>query len=117
MTDRKLQDLRRLTTIPRRRGRCFPAALREHIVAWTAERRARGDEWCALSRELGIAAATLQRWATPRPGPTLSLRPIDVIAVSADASAPRTVTTVTPSGLRIEGVPLADTITLLRELT
>jgi hypothetical protein len=114
MTDRKLQDLRRrLDTIPRGRGRRFPAALRERIVAWTAERRARGDEWCELSRELGIPAGTLKRWTTPSPEGPFSLRPVDVID---DEPPGRTVTIVAPSGLRVEGVTIADAITILRGL-
>lgn len=114
MMDRKLQDLRRrLDTIPRGRGRRFPAALRERIVAWTAERRACGEGWCELSRELGIPAGTLKRWTTPFLEGPLSLRPVDVIN---DAPPGRTVTIVAPSGLRIVGVTIADTITILRGL-
>jgi hypothetical protein len=113
MTDRELQDLRRrLGTIPRGRGRRFPADVRERIVAWAAERRVRGDWWCELSRELGVPARTLKRWATPRPGRAVSLRPVDVI----DERPVRTVTIVSPSGLRIEGVTIADAITILRGL-
>jgi hypothetical protein len=90
------------------------AALRERIIAWTAERRARGDEWCELSRELGVAAATLQRRAAARPERALSLRPVDVIDMSDDEPSARTVTVVSPSGLRVEGVTVADAITIVR---
>lgn len=79
---------------------------------WTAARRARGDLWCELSRELGIPARTLARWTTTRPGHALALRPVDVI----DEPSVRTVTVVSPSGLRIEGVTITDAITLLRGL-
>lgn len=111
MTDREFQDLRRrLGAIPRGRGRRFPATLRERIITWAAERRARGDWWCELSRELGVPARTLKRWATPRFECALSLRPVDVI----DAPPIRTVTIVSPSGLRIEDVTIADAIAILR---
>lgn len=114
MMDRKLQDLRRrLDTIPRGRGRRFPAVLRERIVAWTVERRARGDGWCELSREIGIPAGTLKRWATPSFEGTVPLRPVDVIG---DEPSGRLVTLVAPSGLRVEGVTVADAITILRGL-
>jgi transposase len=114
MTDRELQDLRRrLGTLPRGSGRRFPAALRERIIAWTVERRARGAWWCELSRELGVPAQTLKRWATRRPDRALSLRPVDVID---DVPSTRTVTIVAPSGLRLEGVTIADAITILRGL-
>ena len=113
MMDRELQDLlRRLSAIPRGRGRRFPAELRERIVAWTAARRARGAWWCELSRALGVPAKTLKRWATPRAPRVLALRPVDVI----DEAPVRTVTIVAPSGLRIEGVMISDVITILRGL-
>ena|SRR5689334_23224311 len=113
MTDRELQDLRRcLGAIPRGRGRRFPIVLRKRVVAWTAERRRRGDWWCELSRELGVPARTLKRWVTPRPEGALSLRRVDVL----DEPPTRTVTIVSQSGLRIEGVTIADAITILRGL-
>lgn len=114
--DRELRDLRHdIGAILRGRGRRFPAALRERIVAWTAARRARGDEWRELSRALGVPTQTLQRWAIPRPGRErgLALRPVTVI----DEPPSRTVTVVSPSGLRIEGVTIADVIAILRGLS
>jgi hypothetical protein len=77
-------------------------------------RRARGDGWRELSRELGVPARTLEYWATPRPeqAHVVALRPIDVI----DEPPRRTVTVVAPSGVRIEGVTIADVIALLRGL-
>jgi transposase-like protein len=115
MPDRELRDLRhRLAAVPRGRGRRFPAALRDRILAWTSERRARGDEWRELSRALDIPAQTLQRWATPRPERerSVALRPVAV----SDEPLSRTVTVVSPSGLRIEGVTIADAITILQGL-
>jgi transposase-like protein len=113
MMDRELQDLRRrLSVIPRGRGRRFPAVLRERIVAWTAARRRRGDWWCELARELGVPANTLKRWSTPRAEEARPLRPVQVV----EEPPCRTVTIVAPSGLRIEGVTIADVIAILRGL-
>lgn len=81
-------------------------------MAWTVERCAGGYQWGALSRALGIPAKTLQRWTMTRTERPLSLRPVDVI----DDPAVRTVTIVSPSGLRIEGVTIADAIAILRGL-
>jgi hypothetical protein len=113
MMDRELQDLRRrLAGVSRGRGRRYPALVRERILAWAAARRPREDWWRELSDELGIPEKTLQRWAASRPTPALSLRPVDVI----DEPAERTVTVVSPSGIRIEGVTIADAITILKGL-
>lgn len=83
-------------------------------MAWVTARRARGVGWRELSRELGVPARTLKYWAILRPEPehVVALRPIDVI----DEPSCRTVTVVASSGLRIEGVMIADVITILRGL-
>lgn len=113
--DRELRDLRHhLGAIPRGRGRRFPAALRERITAWMVARRTRGAGWSELARELGVPAGTLQRWVAPRPerAGQVALRPVAV----TDEPARRTLTLMGPSGLRIEGVTIADVIAILRGL-
>ena len=113
--DRELRDLRhRIDEIPRGRGRRFPAALRERIAAWTSARRARGDEWCELSRALTVPAQTLKRWVAPRSRDerSVALRPVAVL----DELPSRIATVVTPSGLRIEGITIADVIAIARGL-
>jgi transposase-like protein len=115
LLDRELRDLRHhLGAIPRGRGRRFPAALRERVIAWTAARRTRGAGWRELARELGVPAGTLQRWLTPRPerAPPVALRPVAV----TDEPARQPLTIVAPSGLRLEGVTIADVIAILRGL-
>lgn len=114
--DRELRDLRHhVGAIPRGRGRRFPAALRERLIAWAVARRARGAGWSELARELGVPAVTLQRWLTPRPERMrqVTLRPVAI----TDEPVHRTLMLVAPSGLRIEGVTLADVIAILRGLT
>jgi hypothetical protein len=99
MMDRELQVLRRrLDSIPRGRGRRIPIALRERVVAWMTVRRVQRDWWCELARELGIPASTLKRWTTPRAEGARPLRPVQVI----EEPPCRTLTIVSPSGLRIE---------------
>jgi len=116
LLDRELRDLRHhLGAIPRGRGRRIPAALRARVIAWTAARRRRGAGWHELARELGVPAGTLTRWLAPRPAHAslVALRPVDVIDTEPSL---RTVTIVAPSGLRIEGVTIADVIAILRGL-
>jgi len=67
--------------------------------------------WSDLAREIDVSAETLKRWATPR-STTLGVREVVVI----DAPPVGTVTLVSPTGLRIEGVAIADAIALLRGL-
>lgn len=78
---------------------------------WTMARRAAGAGWSEVARELGVSAVTLKRWLSARSVHTdqATLRPV----VVSDAPAPQTLTLVAPSGLRIEGVTLADVIAIL----
>ena len=114
MRNRQLQHLRRrVEQLPRGRGVRFPAELRADVTVWIAQRRAEGAWWCDLEREIGIAAATLKRWSTPREEAALALRPVEII----DTSRAATVTIVAPNGLRIEGVEVETAIAILRGLT
>lgn len=90
----------------------FSPSLRQRITAWVAVQRERGLWWCDLEREIGVPAKTLKRWTTPRPTAATMLRPVEVL----DAPPSGTVTLVSPTGLRIEGVAVIDAIAILRGL-
>ncbi len=113
MQDREAQELRRrVSRLKRGRpGFRFSAALRNEITAWVAKQRGRGEWWCDLSRAIGVPAETLKRWAAP--GPTsAAMLPVELI----DAPPMGTVTLVSPTGLRIEGVAIVDAIAILKGL-
>jgi hypothetical protein len=113
MADRELRELqRRVARLQRGRGVRFPTTLRDQIAAWVRDRRAHGDWWCDLSGAIGIAPETLKRWAMPRADGALAMLPVDVI----DAAPAGTVTIVSPTGLRVEGIAIADAIAILRGL-
>ena len=111
MEDRELRDIQRaLAKFRKRRTTRYPALLRERITALVAARRQRGEWWSEIARPLGISEQTLVRWAEPRADETTAMLPVDVI----DAPPIGTVTLVSPTGLRIEGVAIADAIAILR---
>ncbi len=113
MQDREVRELRRrVERLRRDRGDRFPPLLRERITAWVRARRELGDWWCDLSRAVGVPEETLKRWATPRADGKLTMLRVDVI----DAPPTGTVTLVSPTGLRIEGVAIADAIAILQGL-
>lgn len=113
MQDRESRQLRRrVARLKRDRpGFRFSPALRTQITAWVAKQRERGAWWCELSRAIGIPEQTLKRWAAPRATASAVL-PVEVI----DAPPAGTVTIVSPTGLRIEDVAIADAIAILRGL-
>jgi hypothetical protein len=114
MQDRETRELRRrVARLKRERpGFRFSAALRAEITTWTAAQRERGVWWCELSRAIGVPAATLKRWGAPRSAACAVMLPVEVI----DAPPIGTVTLVSPTGLRIEGVAIADAIAILQGL-
>ena len=103
---------RRVERLRRDRGDRFPPLLRARITAWVRARRELGDWWCDLSHAVGVPEETLKRWAIPRCDPRVAMLPVDVI----DAPPPGTVTLVSPTGLRIEGVAISDAIAILQGL-
>lgn len=113
MVDRELRELQRaIAAVKRRRIRRYSATLRMRITAWVAERRAEGAWWCDVARPLGIPAQTLVRWSAPTARDGLAVLPVDVI----DAPPAGTVTLVSATGLRVEGVAIAAAIAILRGL-
>jgi hypothetical protein len=114
MQDREGRELRRrMSRLKRDRpGFRFSPTLRAEITTWVAKQRERGTWWCDLSRAIGVPEETLKRWAAPRPTGGATLLPVEVI----DAPPAGTVTLVSPTGLRIEGVAIADAIAILRGL-
>ncbi len=114
MTDPELRELRRrLDSIPRGRGRRIPLELRAQVTAWVAKHRKRGDSWSELVRKTGVSMLTLQRWSSSSAHGTVMLRRVEVAEA---APAERTVTLVSPTGIRIEGVTIAEVIAILRGL-
>lgn len=114
MMDREARELaRRVARLGRRgRGMQYPRQLRERIAAWVRARRQQGDWWCDLSRAIGVSAETLKRWAADHGTSQIALVPVEVL----DAPPAGTVTLVSPTGLRIEGVAVVDAIAILRGL-
>lgn len=113
MQDREAKDLRRrVARLKRDRpGFRFSASLRTEITAWVVKQRERGEWWCELSRAIDVPAETLKRWATPRRD-AVAMLPVHVI----DLPPVGTVTLVSPTGLRIEGVAISDAIAILQGL-
>lgn len=114
MTDPELRELRRrLDSIPRGRGRRIPVELRTQVTAWVAKQRKRGDSWSELVRKIGVSMLSLQRWsAGPARGPVMLRR----VEVAEAAPAERVFTLVSPTGIRIESVTIAEVIAILRGL-
>jgi hypothetical protein len=111
MQDRELRDLARAIAAFRRRGDArYPAKLRARITTWVIAQRERGEWWTAISGALDVPSKTLARWVEMQGAGLGEMRAVDVI----DAPPIGTVTLVSSSGLRIEGVSIDAAIAILR---
>jgi transposase-like protein len=99
----------------------FAAELRGQVVELTRDWSARGKTQSELAHKLGLAPTTLCEWLKASPQPTRGearVRPVHVIAeANASASLVAQRCVVLPSGVRIEGLSLSETITLARALS
>ncbi len=90
----------------------YPRALRDAAARQAAEGLEAGQSFSAIARCLGVAPGTLERWGAS--APEQRFRPIEVEEGTSTASS--TITLVTPSGFRFEGLDPAQAADLLARL-
>ena len=100
---------RELDRIGTRRGRCVPPELKARAREWLLSKRAEGYKVTQLAAELGISMGTALQWSK---NTVRAIVPVRVLADEASAS----VTVVSRSGLRVEGMSLEQVVHVLREL-
>ena len=96
------------------RGKRYEPGLREQARAHAERRRRDGLSWQTIAAELGVRGETLRRWCVERTA-AAALRPVEIVApedVVPDSTVSAIVTSST--GLRIEGLSLAEVIALVR---
>lgn len=108
--------IRRRRTMVTGRGKRYPESLRQLAVGFAREAEAAGWSSSRISRRLGIAWATLERWCS---GPPLAesggMREVvvrDDVGTLADPGP----VLVTPEGYRIEGLGQEELLAILRAL-
>lgn len=95
--------VRALKGIERGRGKRYPAELRAGVLSFSLTERSRGRSWSEIADDLGLGVPTLMRWCSGQ-------RALPVVVKHAETS---TLSVVTPSGWRIEGVTLSQVAELL----
>jgi hypothetical protein len=101
-----------LARVEKGRGKRYPAELQARVVVWATGRRAAGASWQQIKRELGQKFDTVRRWCQS-PSPSPLLLPVRVVTKE---HASRSVSIVSPSGFRVEGLTLSEAAALLREV-
>ncbi len=102
----KLGDRGRTTRIPR--------AVREQVLRYAAGERAKGKSWSAIGEKVGVSATALQRWTATNSQRRAAV-PVTVVAEPAPVA--RSVTLISPSGYRVEGLRIEQALQVLRELS
>jgi hypothetical protein len=113
MAQREATILRReLGKVTSRRGRCFPAELKERVSRWLVSQRVSGAMIADLALELGLSTGTVLKWSAGAKR-SRALLPVEIVP---SVRAERSVSLVSPSGFRLEGLLLAEAAELLRAL-
>ena len=111
--DKETAVLRRdLGRVETGRGKRYPTELRARVVTWARGRRAAGASWEEIKRELGQQFDTVRRWCLDG-ADTKALVPVRVVATKLPS---RTLSVVSPTGYRIDGLTPGEAAALLREI-
>lgn len=102
-----------------KRGRTsrVPVAVREPVLSWVESARRGGRPWREIARELGLSATVLQRWQRSAANHAPAMLPVVVRDVRSQSRDHELVTLVTPSGLRVEGLAIAQAAELIARLS
>ncbi len=113
-TAQQIRDLMTQTTTGTARHR-VPREVRDEVCRYSLRRRKAGAAWALIARETGLDVRKLQRWnARDRRAASVPvLRPVEVLPVPKPAE---TLTLISLSGVRVEGLQLEQAAQLLRLL-
>jgi hypothetical protein len=115
-TDRLRIALNRLRRGPGRRTR-YPISIRHEVAIHARRRLASGEPLTSIARSLGLALASLQRWAgTAGASPLRRVRFSETPQGGPGRTAAGGVL-ITPGGYRIEGLEVEQLAALLRSLS
>jgi hypothetical protein len=99
-----------ITTMPRGRGQRYAPELKSQAIAWAQAERRAGESWKKIAEATGVHATTLRAWC--KHGGEARMRRVQVVK---DQAAP-TLSVVSPSGYKIEGLTLSEATALLGKL-
>jgi len=105
-----LSELR--IAIANRNGLRYEPELKERIRRFVGVQRAVGRTWKQLSEGLGVPSGTLTRWAESAGESTAALLPVRAVSDAGDER----VSITSPSGWRIEGLSVAQAVSLVGSL-
>ncbi len=112
MMEREVEALRReFFKFGRGRGQRYPSALKARAIALAKKQRAAGATWSEVGESIGLHQETMRCWCNEA-SEAKTMRRVELVADESE----KTVSIVAPSGFRIEGITLADALSLLEKL-
>src|SRR5262245_40599048 len=108
----EVSDLKReLAKAKPAKGGCYPAALRDAVLEYTAKAKKHGKSHATVAAELGMSEATVSFWRSQARGPG------NVVPVAIVAAPPvERELIVELGGLRVRGLDIAGVAELLKRL-
>lgn len=98
-----------LGRLERGRGKRYSAELKQRVAAAAIELRRKGQGWQSIGRLLGIPHETVRRFADGAGRAAF----VPVVVAEPKSSG---LTLVTPEGVRVEGLSVAEVAEILRRL-
>jgi hypothetical protein len=103
----------------RARTQRLPETIRQQVLAYVERGRGAGVRWRALAAAVHLSVSTIHRWrwSTEASLPVSALVPVALAPTgAAGPSNGSSLTLVTPSGHRIEGLTVHDAMVVVRAL-
>jgi hypothetical protein len=94
-------------------GRPYPAMARAAALEWAERRQREGADLQSIASELGVSPTTLRKWREPQSRPSDAFCSVQLVP-AAGSSSP--VVVHARSGIRIEGLSLAELAEFVRRL-
>jgi hypothetical protein len=101
--------LRALAAHQPARGKLYAPAIQALVVEFAQRCRSEGVSWNRIAVDLGIPFETVRRWCMRAP----TMRAIEVVD---EVRRSGSIAVVSPSGHRLEGLTLEESVTVLRAL-
>jgi transposase-like protein len=112
--------VRAVARLRRQKARRWPQSVRRAVVKHAVQGRADRRTWADIADELGMNQETVRRWALLSVGAegATVLAPVEVVQVPAPATVafPGSLSLLSPSGYRVDGLDVASAAALLRAL-
>jgi predicted transcriptional regulator len=106
-------EARKRKTTPKMGNRPYPARLRAAAAEYGRRQRDAGMSQAGIAKELGVSETTVCKWLRPE---VSTFKAVRVIAERRAGAETGRLCVVTPHGYRVEGLDVASTAALLREL-